>query len=65
VALGEKQSTWRPAQLLRELAANLDVDIAMPATELIGHLEHLTDVITRDLLVDLSPADSCGGGVAS
>ncbi|MEO8695678.1 MAG: AAA family ATPase, partial [Acidimicrobiales bacterium] len=55
VALGDKQSTWRPAELLRELAANLDSDLAMPAAELVGQLEHLTEAITRDLLVDLSP----------
>ncbi|MEO8696518.1 MAG: MobF family relaxase [Acidimicrobiales bacterium] len=56
VALGDKQSTWRPAELLRELAANLDGDLAMPAAELVGQLETLTEAITRDLLVDLSPA---------
>ena len=56
MALGEKQSTWRPAELLRELAANLDGDVAMPAAELVGQLEHLTEAITRELLVDLSPA---------
>ena len=54
-ALGDKQSTWRPAELLRELAANVDGDIAMPAAELVGRLEHLTDAIVHDLLVDLSP----------
>ncbi len=56
VALAEKQSTWRPAELLRELAANLDGEMAMPAAELITQLEHLTDAITRELLIDLSPA---------
>ncbi|MEO8696474.1 MAG: AAA family ATPase, partial [Acidimicrobiales bacterium] len=60
VALGEKQSTWRPAELLRELAANLDSDLAMPAAELVEGLEQLTESITRDLLVDLSPAIEVG-----
>jgi conjugative relaxase-like TrwC/TraI family protein len=56
VALAEKQSTWRPAELLRELAANLEGDVAMPAAALVGRLEALTEVITREVLVDLSPA---------
>ena len=56
VALAEKQSTWRPAELLRELAANLDGNVAMPAADLIGQLDHLTEAIVRDLMVDLSPA---------
>ncbi|MEO8697111.1 MAG: MobF family relaxase, partial [Acidimicrobiales bacterium] len=55
VALGDKQSTWRPAELLRELAANVDSDLAMRATELVEQLEVLTEAITRDLLIDLSP----------
>jgi hypothetical protein len=55
VALADKQSTWRPAELLRELAANLDGDLAMAASELVDQLEALTDSITREMLVDLSP----------
>lgn len=60
MALGEKQSTWRPAELLRELAAILDGDLAMPAAELVGQLEGLTEVVTRELLVDLSPPIEVG-----
>jgi conjugative relaxase-like TrwC/TraI family protein len=49
-----RQSTWRPAELVRELAAAVPTDIAVPPDQLVGFLDDLAgEVIVRDC-VELS-----------
>ncbi len=53
-ALAEKQSTWRVAELVRELAAAVPTDVAIPAEELGPWLDELADEIVLARMVDLS-----------
>src|SRR5205807_1868539 len=53
-ALTERQSTWRPAELVRALAAAVPTDVAVPATELVGWLDGLANSVIAERLVDLS-----------
>jgi conjugative relaxase-like TrwC/TraI family protein len=53
-AVGERQSTWRPAELVREIAAAMPTGIVASATEVSAWAEQAAGrVIERDL-VDLS-----------
>jgi len=54
-ALGDRQSTWRPAELLRELAAQVPTQVTVRADELAGFLQRLADHVTATRCVDLSP----------
>ncbi len=54
-AVAEKQSTWRPAQLLRELAATVPTDVTVNPEQLTGWLQRLTDHTAATRCVDLSP----------
>ncbi|MFV2074315.1 MAG: MobF family relaxase, partial [Thermoanaerobaculales bacterium] len=42
-SLAERQSTWRPAELVRELAAAVPTSVAVDARELTGFLQRLAD----------------------
>lgn len=52
-ALEAKQSSWRPAEITRELAALLP-PLALPAAEIVELLEQLTAGIVTEYCVDLS-----------
>ncbi len=54
-SLGERQSTWRPAELVRQLAAQVPTDVTVTADELCGFLQRLADHVTATRCVDLSP----------
>jgi conjugative relaxase-like TrwC/TraI family protein len=53
-ALAEKQSTWRVAELIRELAAAVPTTAALPAGDLAPWLDDLADEIVLARMVDLS-----------
>jgi conjugative relaxase-like TrwC/TraI family protein len=53
-ALAERQSTFRPAELTRELAAAVPTDTPADADRLVAFLDHLTDQIIAERAVDLS-----------
>ncbi len=53
-ALAERQSAWRPAELVRELAAAVPTDVAVPAEALVPWLDRLAEVVTTERLVGLS-----------
>jgi hypothetical protein len=54
-ALGERQSTWRPAELVRELAAQVPTNVTVDPDRLCRFLQNLADHIAADRCVDLSP----------
>jgi conjugative relaxase-like TrwC/TraI family protein len=53
-SLTQKQSTWRPAELVRELAAALPTDIVIPAREVGPWLDDLAEKVIAWRCVDLS-----------
>ncbi len=53
-ALTERQSSWRSAELVRELAAAVPTDVAVPAETLVPWLDGLADRIVAERLVELS-----------
>ena len=53
-ALAERQSTWRPAELVRELAGAVPTDVTVPAEMLVPWLDRLADRVIAERLVDLS-----------
>ncbi|MGD9794257.1 MAG: MobF family relaxase, partial [Acidimicrobiia bacterium] len=53
-ALSDKQSTWRPAEIVRETAGLLPTDLALPARELVTALDAVARDVERSLCVDLS-----------
>jgi conjugative relaxase-like TrwC/TraI family protein len=53
-ALTEKQSTWRPAELVRELAAALTTDLDVASDQLVPWLDELAERMVAERLVDLS-----------
>ena len=53
-ALGEGQSSWRRAELLRELASVVPTTTAVGSGDLIHTLDELADAITRERCVDIS-----------
>jgi conjugative relaxase-like TrwC/TraI family protein len=54
MAIGEKQSSWRPTELHRELGAVVPTDITVTAVEVVAVLDALADHITVERCVDLS-----------
>jgi hypothetical protein len=54
-ALGERQSTWRPAEVVRELAAQVPTHVTVEPDQLCGFLQELADHVTVTRCVDLSP----------
>ena len=54
-ALGERQSTWRPAELVRELAAQVPTNVTVEPDRLCGFLQDLANHVAADRCVDLSP----------
>ena len=55
-SLSAEQSTWRPNDLLRELARAVPTTVHVPPAELIGTLERLTESVLDEHCVDLTPA---------
>ena len=56
--ISEKQSSWRPTELLRELAALVPTDTVLPPVGLVGWLDKLTDHVVANYCVDVSkPVD--------
>jgi conjugative relaxase-like TrwC/TraI family protein len=53
-SLAERQSTFRPAELTRELAAALPTDTPADSERLVEFLDQLTDQIVAERAVDLS-----------
>ncbi len=53
-SLAEKQSTWRPAELVRELAAAVPTDVAIDAEVLVPWLDQLAEQVIAERLVDIS-----------
>jgi len=54
VNITEKQSSWRPTELTRELAALVPTDLTWPAARLVAWLDQLTEHVVQDLCVDIS-----------
>jgi len=52
--ISEKQSSWRPTELLRELAALVPTDTVLPADRLVEWLNKLTDHVVDNYCVDVS-----------
>ncbi len=52
--LGERQSTWRPAELVRELAAATPTTVTVDAEQLTGLLQELADQAAGARCVDIS-----------
>ncbi len=55
-ALAERQSTWRAAEVVRELAAAVPTDVTIPAQVLLGELDRMAESVIAERLVELSPA---------
>ena len=53
-SLSETQSTWRPAELVRELAAAVPTDVAVNAEDLVPWLDRLAEEVITERLVDIS-----------
>lgn len=53
-ALSERQSTWRPAEVTREIAAALPTGLALSAHEITQVAETLRSRVESEFLVDLS-----------
>ncbi|GEM_PF-724572 len=53
-ALSEKQSSWRPAEFTRELAAVLPTDVVLGDVDVIDLLDGMTDLAIRQHCVDIS-----------
>ncbi|HEV2809783.1 MAG TPA: MobF family relaxase [Acidimicrobiales bacterium] len=54
-ALADRQSAWRPAELVRELAAAVPTDVAVPAETLVPWLDGLAEGVVAERLIELSP----------
>ena len=52
--ISEKQSSWRPTELLRELAALVPTDTVLPTERLVEWLNELTDHVVDNYCVDVS-----------
>jgi ATP-dependent exoDNAse (exonuclease V) alpha subunit len=59
-ALMERQSAWRPAELVRELAATVPTTVTVDPDRLVGFLQHLADATAVTRCVDLSPPVPAG-----
>lgn len=55
-ALTESQSTWRPNELLMELARAVPTTVHAPPAELVATLERLTERVLAEHCVDLTPS---------
>ncbi|MDQ3643726.1 MAG: relaxase domain-containing protein, partial [Actinomycetota bacterium] len=53
-ALADKQSTWRPAELVRELAAAVPTDATLRAYDLLRELDRLAAHVIGERCVDIS-----------
>lgn len=53
-SLVEHQSTWRPAELVRELAATVPTGVTVEPTRLTGWLDRLAEKVSEARCVDLS-----------
>lgn len=53
-SLSERQSTWRPAELVRELAATVPTTVAVDSEQLTEFLQLLADHAARARCVDIS-----------
>jgi conjugative relaxase-like TrwC/TraI family protein len=53
-SLGERQSTWRPAELVRELAALVPTTVTVDPEQLTGFLERLADHTAANRCLDIS-----------
>lgn len=53
-ALSEMQSTWRFAEVVREVAAAVPTNVAMPADDLVDWVENVADGIVETRMLDLS-----------
>jgi conjugative relaxase-like TrwC/TraI family protein len=53
-AMSERQSTWRPTELQRELGGVIPTDVGADASAIVDALEHLADRITASRCVDIS-----------
>ncbi|MCL1693291.1 MAG: relaxase domain-containing protein [Actinomycetia bacterium] len=62
-SLAERQSTWRPAELVRELAAATPTTITADAAELTDFLQRLADHATTDRCIDVSRPISAGAAL--
>jgi conjugative relaxase-like TrwC/TraI family protein len=52
--LVEKQSSWRPAELVRELAAATPTNATADAKELTEYIDNLADAVTKTRCADIS-----------
>ena len=52
--ISEKQSSWRPSEILRELAAVVPTEIAIPAAQLVPWLDKLTELVVANCCIDVS-----------
>jgi conjugative relaxase-like TrwC/TraI family protein len=52
--LVEKQSSWRPAELVRELAAAVPTNVSADARELTRFIDNLADAVTKTRCADIS-----------
>lgn len=50
-ALADRQSTWRIAELVRELAAAVPTDVAVATEHLVPWLDRLAEAVTAQHLV--------------
>jgi hypothetical protein len=53
-ALSERQSTWRPAELVRELAAAIPTNVGVDPDQLTRWLDDLADTVIAQRMVDIS-----------
>jgi conjugative relaxase-like TrwC/TraI family protein len=52
--LAEKESTWRVAELVRELAASVPTTLAVPADQLAPWVDDLAETVVAGRMIDLS-----------
>ncbi|MEO6492493.1 MAG: MobF family relaxase, partial [Ilumatobacteraceae bacterium] len=52
--ISEKQSSWRPSEILRELAAVVSTDVAVPAAQLVPWLNKVTEIVVANYCIDVS-----------
>jgi conjugative relaxase-like TrwC/TraI family protein len=62
-SLGERQSTWRPAELVRELAASVPTSVTVDSEQLTEFLQRLADHAAADRCVDISRPVPAGGSL--
>ncbi len=59
-SLGDRQSTWRPAELVRELAATVPTVVCVDSELLVGFIGQLADHVVANRCVDISRPASLG-----